>query len=141
MRDDYLSRENNLFKRMTFPMSFPAWKLLWKFPGKRSSRVYHMMTDDHMLVLQVNDLFFFYEFKVFRNYFILKSTTFLLAFSWNLMDIYLSCLLLSVLIIFQRNYFLSNLRILKGQALIRRGNQILIISIFLVIISNFQMKF
>ena len=39
------------------------------------------LSDDHMLVLQVNDLFFFYEFKVFRNYFILKSTTFLLAFS------------------------------------------------------------
>ena len=39
-------------------------------------------------------ILFLYEFKVFRNYFILKSTTFLLAFSWNLMDIYLSCLLL-----------------------------------------------
>jgi len=42
---------------------------------------WQMLSDDHMLVLQVNDLFFFYEFKVFRNYFILKSTTFLLAFS------------------------------------------------------------
>ena len=43
--------------------------------------------------LEVNKNLSLYEFKVFWNYFILKSTTFLLAFSWNLMDIYLYCVL------------------------------------------------
>ena len=52
-------------------------------------------------------ILFLYEFKVFRNYFILKSTTFLLAFSWNLMDIYLSCLLF--LFFFQSQHSGSNI--------------------------------
>ena len=42
----------------------------WERDGELTR--WQMLSDDHMLVLQVNDLFFFYEFKVFRNYFILK---------------------------------------------------------------------
>ena len=80
-----------------FSLSSSLSCILLSFPSL--ANLLNQLFFDHMLVLQVNDLFFFYEFKVFRNYFILKSTTFLLAFSWNLMDIYLSCLLLSIFIL------------------------------------------
>ena len=71
---------------------FNVLRLTSLFVWSNGLLLYNMWLQE-LCFIQSLSYMFLYEFKVFRNQFILKSTTFLLAFSWNLMDIYLYCVL------------------------------------------------